>query len=426
MSVHYDRALLLYQQSRPDLAEEELHQALAEEPADASAHALLALCLCGRKEYQAATTQAEEAIRLRPDVSFSHYALAYVLYHRHYYKEAEAAIKQALELAPWDADYHALLASLHFDQRRWQAALEAAEQGLELDAEHAGCANIRAMALVKLGRPGEAGEIISDALRRDPENALTHANQGWTLLQQSQPKQALEHFREALRLEPNMEWAREGIVEALKARHFLYRQMLCYFLWMGRLSRRAQWGVLLGLLLVQQVLASVPAKWAGVGNVLFWCLIVFVFFTWTADPLFNLLLRLHPLGKLALSREQIHASNWVGGCLLVALLALVWGVVSADGRFLLTALAAACLILPLAGVFKSRSGRPRTFMALYTLVVALLGAGGVGILFLGQFLPRHAWNDALETMRILFGAYFLGVVGSTWLFNLLLMMPNKR
>ena len=42
MSVQ--RGQLLYQQSRFDMAEAELRQALAAEPQDAYAHALLALC----------------------------------------------------------------------------------------------------------------------------------------------------------------------------------------------------------------------------------------------------------------------------------------------------------------------------------------------------------------------------------------------
>jgi hypothetical protein len=87
----------------------------------------------------------------------------------------------------------------------------------------------------------------------------------------------MEHFREALRREPNLEWVRQGIVEALEVRHWLYRQIPRYFLWMSRLGRHAQWGVLLGLLFAQQVLAS-------------------------AVPLFNLLLRMNRFGLLLLTR----------------------------------------------------------------------------------------------------------------------------
>lgn len=428
MSPHYDRALLLYQQSRYDLAEQELRQALADEPSNARTHALLALCLSDRKDHAVATREAEEAIHLGPDVPFSYYALAYTLYHRNRLPEAEAAIAQALELAPWEADYHSLLASIRFEQRRWSDALEAAERGLELDAEHAGCTNLRAMALVKLGRRTEAGDALGHALRRDPDDALTHANQGWTLLEQGQPEKALEHFREALRLEPTLEWAREGIVTALKAKHWLYRQMLRYFLWMRRLSGRAQWGVIIGLLIAQQVLTSsaIPPALAPFAEILFWGLIVFVVLTWTADPLFNLLLRLNRFGRLALSPQQIHASNWVGGCLLLALIALGWGLVRADARYTLAALMLGCLVIPLSGVFKCRAGGPRTIMALCTALLAVLGMCGVGILLVGQYLPRHNWNDALAASRVLVGAFFLGIFGSTWLVNLILMTRPRR
>jgi tetratricopeptide (TPR) repeat protein len=427
MSPHYDRALLLYQQSRYELAEQELHQELAAEPNSASAHALLALCLCGRKEYQAATREAEEAIHLGPDVPFTHYALAYTLYHRDHLDEAEAAIQEALQLAPWDADYHALLASIHFDRRLWQAALEAAEQGLLFDPEHIGCVNLRAMALVKLGRRAEAGATIDTALRRDPEDALTHANQGWTLLEQGQPQKAMEHFREALRLEPNLEWARQGIVEALKARHWIYRQMLRYFLWMGRLSRRAQWGVLVGLLVAQNVLKSaVPPALEPLGEVLFWCLIVFVILTWTADPLFNLLLRINRLGRLALSRQQIWASNCVGVCLLLALLALGGWAVSGDFRFGMTALVSACLILPVAGSFKCPAGGRRLIMASYTILLAAMGFGAIGIAAVGAHLPPDIEDVALALFKILLYGFLLGTVASTWLFNALVLTRLRR
>src|SRR5436190_4860629 len=182
MSDTFDRALLLYEQSRYDLAEQELRRGLSQDPDDAVSHALLSLCQCNLKKYPEATHEAEEALRLAPHLPFVHYALANVLYQRDHLKEAEAAIAQAIELDPTDAGYLSLLAAIHFDQKRWQDALTAAERGLVFDAEHDGCTNIRAMALVKLGRKQEAGLTIDTALQRDPDNALSHANRGWTLL----------------------------------------------------------------------------------------------------------------------------------------------------------------------------------------------------------------------------------------------------
>ena len=55
-------------------------------------------------------------------------------------------------------------------------------------------------------------------------------------------REALEHFRESLRLDPTSGYAKAGIVEALKARNFVYRWLLAYFLWMMRLSNRASLG----------------------------------------------------------------------------------------------------------------------------------------------------------------------------------------
>ncbi len=80
----------------------------------------------------------------------------------------------------------------------------------------------------------------------NPNNPNTHANLGWALLHKGEHEKAMIHFREALRLDPELQWAQQGIVEALKARHFIYRVMLKYFLWMSRLGSRAQWGVILG------------------------------------------------------------------------------------------------------------------------------------------------------------------------------------
>src|SRR5579871_5018208 len=228
MNPNLQRGLLLYQQSRYEMAENELRQALALDPRDAYAHALLGLCLSHRELFKEATEEAQQAIHLSPDFPFAHYALASIMRDRNRNEEALTAISEALRLDAADPGYFALLSAIQFSERRWPAALDAAERGLRLDSEHTGCTNLRAMALVKLGRKSEAGLTIDAALARNPDNSLTHANQGWTFLEKGDPKKALEHFREALRLDPENAWARHGIIEALKARNFVYAVMLKY------------------------------------------------------------------------------------------------------------------------------------------------------------------------------------------------------
>ena len=167
---------------------------------------------------------------------------------------------------------------------------------------------------------------------------------GWSFLEKSQPAKALEHFREALRLEPESDWARRGIVEAMKARYFLYRIVLGWFLWMLRLPSRTQWGILIGAFVGYQVLRNLAAGQPQLKPFVAPLLIAYVAFalmTWMAAPLFNLLLRLNRFGRLALTREQIITSNWVGLCVLVAVLSLGGYFMLGDGVWLLCAVACA-------------------------------------------------------------------------------------
>ena len=421
MNVHTQRALLLYDQSRYDLAEEELRQGLAEEPHDAFAHGLLGLCLAKGEKFDEATREAEQGVHMSPDLPFAHYALASIFHDRDRNEEALAAVGEALRLDPSDADYLALMASIHLSERRWPAALEAAEQGLRLEAEHIACTNLRAVALVKLGRRAEAGTTIASALARDPGNAVTHANQGWTLLEQGDAKRALEHFREALRLDPENEWARHGIIEALKARHFIYAIMLRYFFWMSRLSSAAQWGVVLGgyfgSRLLNELSKSNPdlAPWVLPLQILY---VAFALLTWIASPLFNLLLRLNRFGRLALTREQIVSSNWIGVCLLLAVASLGGVFFDLGGVCLLSAVVFGFLVLPLAGTFKCSAGWPRRAMACYTG-----GMAAVGILA----LLFSQWTTGTRHMvSSLMGLFLLAAIGSSWVANILISQRPRR
>src|SRR5205823_300129 len=128
-------ATILLEQSRPDLAEKELLHGLGEDPNDARAHALLALCLLARDDTAAATHEATLAVELDPGLGFAHYVVACVLHKRNYFGEALAPITEAIRIQPENAHYYAKLAQIRYDQRDWQSSLEAAEMGLRIDAE---------------------------------------------------------------------------------------------------------------------------------------------------------------------------------------------------------------------------------------------------------------------------------------------------
>ena len=391
MNPRIARAQMLLSQRRADQAEKELGQALADEPNHPLAHALMGLCLAESEQWERATHHAQQAIAAAPDVAFPYYSLAIVCARRNQLKEAAEAARAAIDLEPLNADYHELLGKIHASRHEWNEALECAKEALACDAEHVDARNLKTLALRHLGQ-GEAAEAeMLETLAEDPDNAWTHANLGWRYLEQNETKKAMHHFREALRIEPELEWARIGVVETLKSRNVVYRLFLKYFLFMGRLTQSGQWKVILGLWLLYMVLRevarNVPALAPWVMPLLV-AYLLFVLGTWLAGPLADLALRLHPFGKLALSRKERRASNWIGGCLFGAIASGITafalqseGLLYLTGFFLL-------MLLPLGATVKAPWPQPQKAMWIYTAVVTLLGVGFVAAGFLdGQQLP---------------------------------------
>jgi Tfp pilus assembly protein PilF len=338
-------------------------QALAADPQNAMAHALLALGLAHLRQPRDAVAAGRQAVALDPEMSFAHYALGWALLEHDDASGAERAAREALRLSP-DGDGYALLAQGLTRQRKWREALETASRGLEVDPEHSGLANIRAMALGALGRREEADGAVRDALAAAPDDPAAHANRGWLLLRQSNPDAALESFRAALRLDPSLDWARAGIVEALKARQGLYRVMLRYSLWMGTLSGRARWIIILGLFFgarfARTLMRENPALTPVLGPVLA-LYVLFVLATWISGPVSNLLLRLNPFGRLVLSADETLASNLIGGCLAIGALAGVLYLVTGGSAWLMVGAASVIMLMPIGGAFSgygSRAWRP--------------------------------------------------------------------
>jgi len=397
MTPALQRALLLFEQSRFDQAERELQQLLLDDPNHAIAHSLLARCLCRRKAFAEATREAEAGVHLAPNSSFAHYMHALVLNDRDRLPDAENAIGEAIRLDPEDADYWALFANLQMQQKAWSKALHSAEQGLAIDAEHVECNNRRAMALVKLGRKAEAGATIDATLARNPDDAFSHANQGWTLLEKGDHAKALEHFREALRIQPEMEWARTGLVEALKARYWLYGLILKYFLWMSKLSMRARWGVVLGGYFGYRVLHAVSqgnpvlAVWVLPFELIY---AAFVLMTWLANPLFNLLLRFNRFGRLALSDDQRRSSTLVGVCLALSIVCFLANLASDNIAMFVAGWMFALLMLPFSAIHSCEVGWPRSAMIIYSALLAILA----GIAVLGAALHRAFGLTAITAL----------------------------
>lgn len=385
MSVHLSRAQMLLQQSRPAEAEREAGLAIAQDPGDPAAHALVALCRVGAKRVADALEPARTAVGLAPDIAYFHYVHALVLHHLDREAEAVTAIAEAVRLEPGNEDHFALRASIQLARRDWNAALADANAALALNPEHVESANLRAMALVRLGRKEEASATVDYALERAPEHAVSHANQGWTCLHRNNPRQAQVHFREALRLDPELEYARQGMLEALKARNPLYRAMLAYFLWMGRQSRWSQWAVVIGTYVASRFLNETTAARPELRWVLIPLLVLFylfIYLTWTAVPMFNLLLRFDRFGRFVLSAEERRASNWFAGCVLLAAGLFISLAFGAPLTVLYAGIAALILSVCVA-VTWIRTGRARRTLGLASAGLALVALATVAAIHLG-------------------------------------------
>lgn len=323
---HYQRAVLLRRHDRNEEAIRELETELAADPESSESLSLMALCLSDLGRFDDATRRAQLAIALAPGDSRAHHALARVLRDRGRGTDALRAIREAVRIHPEAVEHHALEAALLARERRWSQAIEAAGRGLALVPDDVGCLNLRALALAELGRLAEAKADMGSALGRDPECSHSHANCGWVHLHEREVAPALEHFAEALRQDPGNEWARAGLVEALKARNVVYLR-------------------------------------------------------WVGDGLFNLMLLLDRKGRAVMNREERRSGALVGSaCVLGLSLFAANAALGHAPTAWLTLLAAVLLAIPVSGAFAVQARGPRI---LASAIAALVAAGVVGAGVLG-------------------------------------------
>lgn len=411
MSTQVEKAQLLIEQGRYELALKELTQELLSDPDNPYVHALQAICLRLLDRNKEALEAARHAVQLGPDFAFAHYVLSGVYDHDDRLKDAERAIREALRLEPEDADFYARFASILAQQRRWEDALRAAEQALELDPENADGLNLRSLALGSLNRRDEAAAATEGALAANPEDALAHASRGWQHLREGDRDASMMHFREALRLDSSQERARAGVVETLKARNPVYRVMLAYFMWTDRLEPKVFWGLIIGGYFASKFLrefAKANPQWAPYIWIVLGLYFAFVLMTWIAEPLFNLLLRTNPIGRVLLTRQQVVAANWFGGSLLLGMISLAAWLVSSVDTLLLLAIVSSLMVIPLSSSMGTNPGRGRTLLLGYTSVLGLTGVFLVGASFFAGTGPD---------VTIPFAFFFLGVATFSWVAN---------
>ena len=412
-----ERALVLLQQRRPELAEQELRRALAAEPEEPAAHALLALCLAQQDESTAALREAEAAVGLAPNLAFAHHARAAVLAQAGKLRQALPSAREAVRLDPQNADLLALVARLCLLLGRREEGWAAVEAGLQIDPQHVALLTLRAGFLLLEGRLDEAERAIDRALALDPEDPDTQASRGWLALRRGDPGRAREHLREALRLDPHSNWARQGLAEAIKAQHGAYAVLVRAFLWLALANRGTRLAVaiggLVGFVAAAAGLGAVALTQPGV-RALVWPALLVLLLVVFAYPLSSLLLRHDPFGRLLLKQDQIDETNVLLGLLVVEALCGV-AIVAGYPAFLYVTIASACVAPLVWYTFHTPRGWPRALVAGYTVGEALLGLWVLtGLIYGFTLSPARAYRFAPIWLAF-FLLVLLGPLPGIWL-----------
>lgn len=369
------RAYILYNQGRFKEAEKELKFQLSDDPDNPNLLFFLAACLMEQNKDKEAAEIVETGLGQDANNDYGIYLKARIAFNKNDYSEAQKAIEQAIQLDPNNPMYYGFRGNIEIPLRRFEEALRYANLGLNIDPTHVMCLNIRTIALVKLNRKEEAYATIERTLEKDPENEFTHFNVGYTYLQHGEHEKALGHFREALRLDPNFEEAKGGMVEAMKAKYWFYRQFLKYTFFMEKLSARTRWALLIGAYLLVRLLSSLSpdnqAIQVVVGLIIF-AYLLFALTSWLIQPISNLLLRFNAYGRYALTDEEIQSSNYVVITLGFGIIGGLICIFNFNQAALLMAITGVAMTIPLGSMYSAEKPKNKRFLVYYTVGLIIL------------------------------------------------------
>lgn len=406
---------ILIQQKKFAEAERVLKNLLADDANNILFLSLLAEVNLQQGKTAIARTIIDNAIALSPDSSYLFYIKSRIAIEQEDLDDAEQNIRQAIALDPNDANYFALNANIKLVRKQYDEALTLANKALEIDAENLLGLNTRSTALLKLNRKDESFNTIEGALREDPNNAYTHANYGWGLLEKGDHKKALEHFKESLKSDPNFSYAQSGMLEALKASNPIYKLFLKYAFWIGNLTSKYQWGVIIGFYLVFRVLKAIAKSNETLQpylTPLIIALALIAFSTWVITPISNLFLRFNPYGKLLLDKNEKMSSNFVAASFGIFLIGLMLFFVSSNERFLTVAVFGFAMMLPFSVMF---SPSKYNSLLIYSIVMAVIGVAAIVLTF--------STGDIFNMMTPIF---ILGFVAFQWVANYFLIKGDNR
>lgn len=349
MGKHLDRAEILLELDKYDLAEKELRQEIAENPDSDLAHGSLARCLINQRKLGAETLEiVEYALSLNPENDWLHYLLAVYWHMSGDFNRAQTAIGISIELDPNSPLYFDTFARILYDRgndnfkthsrrvlliifvfsptilwpvswaisaifkRYWlrsylQPVFTPLEKSLSRDPEYLSALNLQTQLLLQTNRSHRALGSGLDALRIDPSDDTAHRLHAQTLLRLGKYTAARDHFQSALSIDPSSTESKAGLLEAVRSQYLIYP-------WVSITNLR-------GILMLTITCAVATAL--GISIIWFDNKIIFVLFTclilipavcvsFASEPIFNLFLQLTSKNKLLITSSSSVQSIVIG------------------------------------------------------------------------------------------------------------------
>jgi tetratricopeptide (TPR) repeat protein len=400
-----NRAQSLMDVDRYDMALKELEKTMELNPDNGQAWLLMLICYTKMGRIDKAIDIARQLLSVHPEEPLIYFLLALNLVDKEELKEAEEIALAGLNIAPNYVNLFGVLGRIHLIRKDWEKALEYANEGLAIDPSAVDCLNIRVKALTQLGRKEELKASMEDTLSAAPNNPYTHNNIGWSKLQSGDHQGAKEHFAEALRINPNLEDARVGLLEALKAKNFFYRIFLNWMFWMAKKTEGSQWFIVIGLYFGARYLNRISSDYPFLIPVVVLLAIAF-YMTWVMTPLFNLFIKMDKTARHALTPEESSAANIVGVGVLVGSMAILTYAITGLDIASLVAIFALSIVIPSYMYFNFKNTTHE--MHAKVSVLSFWGLGGLAMTGTLLGLP---WAGGLWTL------YFLGFIGYQFVVN---------
>ena len=242
MEKTLDRAQVLINNGRLGLAEQEIRKHLSENPDDARAHTMLAMCLFDLSCHDDAIESARKALELAPQNPYIYWILGRMYVQLQQLDCAEQYLLQSIALNPECANFYASLSEIYWLQGHYfslhgivsivykeflEKGIEAARTGLEIDPNCQQSIFYLAINFIEFGDDyhlEEAVKLANRLLFLSPQSAIAHEIYARILIRKSRARikkqdlnLILPILEESLRLNPNRDYSKKLAFDLLKS-----------------------------------------------------------------------------------------------------------------------------------------------------------------------------------------------------------------